>query len=154
MGRNFYLLTYDCKQGQDFIDKLSLIKDQVTYNEYRSAIRNLEDLLEEMKKTDDKRIHLAKRYNDRYVFDHQGWKYFSTHLEFMEWLKSGDIVDEEDHHYDIDEFMQDVARTCADKTVITHPNPLLRQEFSLHHHSNPFLREEFGLSFSDHANFS
>lgn len=91
MGTNFYIKKYMTpEQKKEVIEKIN--NDQ--YDEVRDIIDEVKD------------IHIGKRSGGwKFLWDANDFKYFKpTKESLIEWLKSGQIVDEYDQEFTFDEF--------------------------------------------------
>ena len=91
MGTNYYIKKYMTpEQKKEVIEKIN--NDQ--YDEVRNIIAKVKD------------IHIGKRSGGwKFLWDANDFKYFEpTKESLIEWLKSGQIVDEYDQEFTFDEF--------------------------------------------------
>lgn len=91
MGTNFYIKKYMTpEQKKEVIDAIN--NDQ--YDEARDIMNEVKD------------IHIGKRSGGwKFLWDANEFKYFEpTKESLIEWLKSGQIIDEYDQEFTFDEF--------------------------------------------------
>lgn len=94
MGTNFYIKKYMTpEQKKEVIDAIN--NDQ--YDEARDIMNEVKD------------IHIGKRSAGwKFLWDANEFKYFEpTKESLIEWLKSGQIIDEYDQEFTFDEFWND-----------------------------------------------
>lgn len=94
MGTNYYIKKYMTpEQKKEVIDAIN--NDQ--YDEARDIMNEIKD------------IHIGKRSAGwKFLWDANDFKYFKpTKESLIEWLKSGQIIDEYDQEFTFDEFWND-----------------------------------------------
>ena len=94
MGTNYYIKKYMTpEQKKEVIDAIN--NDQ--YDEARDIMNEVKD------------IHIGKRSAGwKFLWDANEFKYFEpTKESLIEWLKSGQIIDEYDQEFTFDEFWND-----------------------------------------------
>lgn len=137
MGRNFYLVTMsvddiesDLKEAMAYVSNLQLI----------AARHQLEDILDQIRLYERKRIHIGKSSTGGFSFDYQNCDNFSTREEMDAWLKSGKIIDEDEDVYTFDEFWAYV-------------HPFLDKDTTLKNGDTEGQMIRFGLPFSSNVGF-
>lgn len=178
MGTNFYLR--DPKEAEQAKkDALNIINDSksifskyINKEYYLEAINNnwfwsvqeqLHEVIDNLFFNDDvKGIHIGKRsYGWQFLWDPHEFHYYKPNKEaLIEWLKSGEIIDEYGKVFTFDEFWNDEIGHClyhdSDKCINiddyykTHPN--IRDYTTSCYKQTPYAR--LGLNVSKYGEFN
>ena len=143
MGTNFYIKKYMTpEQKKEVIDAIN--NDQ--YDEARDIMNEVKD------------IHIGKRSAGwKFLWDANEFKYFEpTKESLIEWLKSGQIIDEYDQEFTFDEFWNDCLNGFWDGyDAITyekdHPERIYWRKNISQFYGIPVTKDEF---YTDNLRFS
>ena len=99
MGTNFYMKQYLTPEQKQEVVKLI---NEDKYYEAREILECAKD------------IHIGKRSSGwKFLWDVHDFRYYKPTKEaLMEWLKSGDIIDEYGEHFTFEQFMKEQLGVC------------------------------------------